>query len=241
MVDSTIIPTGRNCTVCGEWQTADNFWISRRDGVMGRCKKCTRAYKKKYRAQNRERLNAKQRARTAEAWKAKGPPRVDNTPLVTEAGRLCSKCGGRFSLAHFTKHAGCRDGLARRCNACARKQHAEWRERNQEHTLAAGRAAQQRGYWSDPEKARLKLKKDRFGLTAEGWARMLVEQGHRCAICRCEFENTFSSNQRACVDHCHSTGKIRGILCNACNTALGMLKDNPDIVDAASAYLRRNT
>ena len=59
----------------------------------------------------------------------------------------------------------------------------------------------------------------------------LMENKH-CNICGTEL-------QKKCIDHCHTTKKIRGVLCNNCNTALGLFKDNPEIIRNAIQYLEQ--
>ena len=72
-----------------------------------------------------------------------------------------------------------------------------------------------------------------FGITEEQYYCMLTEQEQRCAICR-------GKDKRAlAVDHCHTTGKIRGLLCSKCNTGLGLFRDNPCLLEQAVDYLRR--
>jgi hypothetical protein len=63
---------------------------------------------------------------------------------------------------------------------------------------------------------------------------MLQQQNGLCAICK-KTETGKTSN--LCVDHCHKTGKVRGLLCNNCNKGLGLFKDNPEVLLNASAYL----
>jgi hypothetical protein len=62
---------------------------------------------------------------------------------------------------------------------------------------------------------------------------MLSKQGDVCAICATDKPTRVGW----VVDHCHSTGRVRGILCGNCNTALGMVKDNPETLLAAVTYL----
>ena len=69
------------------------------------------------------------------------------------------------------------------------------------------------------------------GWTAEQYAEALKVQGGRCAIC-----DRASGTLHA--DHDHATGQNRGLLCRACNTALGMLRDSLELLDNASTYLR---
>jgi hypothetical protein len=77
---------------------------------------------------------------------------------------------------------------------------------------------------------RYKLK-SLYGITEDDYAQMLVDQKMACAICRNPFERTPD------VDHCHVTGRVRGLLCRACNRGIGWLESSPEISEAASAYL----
>ena len=63
---------------------------------------------------------------------------------------------------------------------------------------------------------------------------ILEKQEGKCAICGA----SDNFGRYLCVDHSHETGKIRGLLCNPCNQALGLLKDNVGILNNAIDYLR---
>jgi hypothetical protein len=78
---------------------------------------------------------------------------------------------------------------------------------------------------------RLKLKR-KYGMSLEEFDRILAEQGGACAICG------QTSNETLCVDHCHQTGKVRGLLCRRCNGGLGCYGDNPLFMSKAVAYLK---
>lgn len=80
----------------------------------------------------------------------------------------------------------------------------------------------------------------KYGLTQQGWDKMLAEQGHRCALCRDVFDLTRTRNSDfiPVVDHCHSTGRVRGLLHKRCNRALGLLGDTLDAVEKAFIYLQ---
>jgi hypothetical protein len=69
-----------------------------------------------------------------------------------------------------------------------------------------------------------------YNITDRAYAAMLRKQKGRCAICGVKMIVP-------CVDHCHDTGKVRGLLCHHCNTGLGMFKDNPKTLKRALAYL----
>jgi hypothetical protein len=68
------------------------------------------------------------------------------------------------------------------------------------------------------------------------YAELLQKHGDKCAICRAENQSN-GRRTRLAVDHCHTTGRIRGLLCHRCNTALGLLQDSPELLGRAAAYL----
>ena len=74
----------------------------------------------------------------------------------------------------------------------------------------------------------------RFGLNLDDYNTMLTSQGGVCKICRSY------PNPVLCVDHSHSTGEVRGLLCHKCNTALGLLADSPVLLLRAIQYLKGN-
>ena len=86
---------------------------------------------------------------------------------------------------------------------------------------------------------RISLKKD-FGITLEYYYELLEEQNYVCAICK-QPETLWNKKhhkpQSLSVDHCHKTGKIRGLLCNNCNHGLGLFKEKPKTFESALVYL----
>ena len=76
--------------------------------------------------------------------------------------------------------------------------------------------------------------KDKYGITLEDYDRMLEDQGGSCAVCGTEHPG---GKGRFHVDHNHSTGKVRGLLCHSCNVGLGALKDSPEVLLKAATYL----
>lgn len=71
---------------------------------------------------------------------------------------------------------------------------------------------------------------------------MLEEQNHLCAICGNPetVKNYKDVVSKLSVDHCHRTGKVRGLLCQNCNKGIGNLKENEDIILKAVEYLRKH-
>lgn len=70
-----------------------------------------------------------------------------------------------------------------------------------------------------------------YGLTVEDYQKMIESQDSRCAICGLQSDNLF-------VDHCHSSGKVRGLLCRHCNFGLGFFRDDSEVLAKAIGYLR---
>lgn len=87
-----------------------------------------------------------------------------------------------------------------------------------------------------PKYARSKLARKlnrKYGITIEERDRMISVQKHCCAIC--------GKKRKLVVDHCHSTGVVRGMLCDGCNTAIAVLERDTGFLHAAWAYLAKTT
>ena len=81
----------------------------------------------------------------------------------------------------------------------------------------------------------------RYGVTKQAYTDMYIAQGGKCAICGTADPGSRAAKDGSksfCVDHCHTTGKVRGLLCFKCNTGIGNFKDNPKYLQAAIDYLR---
>lgn len=121
----------------------------------------------------------------------------------------------------------------------------KWRDANPEKVAAAER----RSYLKHRER-RLKKKREwhavnrdknraehlrrKFGLTLAEFNAMRDSQGGKCAGCATTMLPGWDTN----VDHCHTTGLIRGLLCRKCNLAIGMVADSPETLETLAAYLR---
>ena len=80
-----------------------------------------------------------------------------------------------------------------------------------------------------------------YGLTLEDYAKKLSAQKGVCAICEQPETRIFRGKIGLLnVDHDHSTGQIRDLLCNACNVSLGGFRDSPELLERAASYLRRH-
>jgi hypothetical protein len=91
-------------------------------------------------------------------------------------------------------------------------------------------------YYCTPECRRLYARLRRYGLSYGQYQSLLDKQGGLCALCRSAWKG-WSGKQGLHVDHCHKTGRVRGLLCGDCNTAIGRFGDDPALLRAAAAYL----
>lgn len=112
---------------------------------------------------------------------------------------------------------------------------------------AAAKRAEHGSSWTrlTPEqkaKASLSSKRHRFkkqyGMTFEDYERMSAQQGGVCAICA---GSPSGKRPFLYVDHDHGTGKVRGLLCNSCNAAIGHFKDDAERLRSAIRYLASET
>lgn len=130
--------------------------------------------------------------------------------------KTCSKCGETKALGQFTKGGG-KDGLHSRCRSCNAAATAAWGKANPDRKR---------------EHARRTLLKMRYGISVEKYDEMLADQGGVCAVCRRP-----PWRIRLGVDHDETTGRIRGLLCDPCNRAIGHLAHDPQVLQRAIDYL----
>lgn len=105
-----------------------------------------------------------------------------------------------------------------------------WREKNK------GRAREARlaRYRAHPERAYERQLRYQYGIELKDRDQMLIAQNFECAGCGASFWDVLP-----CVDHCHTTGKVRGILCKPCNTSLGAVRDNPATLRRLADYIEK--
>ena len=99
--------------------------------------------------------------------------------------------------------------------------------------------ARARQYYQDnKQRSAARSRLARYGITDEQYARLYEAQGGRCAICETTADaEKLRTRKSLAVDHCHTTGAIRGLLCGACNKALGLVDDSATIMRSAIAYV----
>lgn len=114
-----------------------------------------------------------------------------------------------------------------------------FRQRNPSYFRDANRRRREKDPDGYAEKQRSIMIKVLYGITVEDYARMFKAQRGRCAICRTT-EVGQTAKKNLCIDHCHKTNKVRGLLCFRCNRALGLFYDNPKVIAKAATYLLRS-
>ena len=97
-------------------------------------------------------------------------------------------------------------------------------------------------YNDNPERDKYRTRraylKRMFGITLEDYEFMVKSQDDCCSICG---KHRTKNGRRLAVDHCHITGKVRGLLCSHCNKALGTFKDSINILNKAIEYLQKES
>ena len=151
-------------------------------------------------------------------------------PLAVDGWKQCSACKETKPVAEFHRSTSSPDGLRGNCRSCVRAQNISWRKRNPEKKRAQNRRSQR------------VLNYTKFGLTEATYLEMLAAQGGGCAICGAP-----PGVKRLHIDHDHSCcpGQfscgpcVRGLLCSNCNTAIGLMREDPARLAGAIAYLNK--
>lgn len=146
--------------------------------------------------------------------------------------RICSKCGGEKEESLFPPR---KRGL--QCYACLAAAKRAWCANNPEKVVISRKKTNE---WHKQNKDRVynNIHKYRYGITQADADLMSVRQNNLCAICKQSPQMTNKRNQKLFLDHCHATGKIRGMLCNNCNIAIGHAKESVEILKAMITYLK---
>lgn len=143
--------------------------------------------------------------------------------------KICTVCKEKKDLNCFYNRAASEDGKAYRCKDCDNAAVKAYKKKHQNRQ----RRKQRENNW----RHKYKLERSDIELLWE------TQQGC-CAICSVKLTNieiddtAMNQNNTSCVDHCHLTGKVRGLLCSKCNRGIGMFNDKAELVYSAYAYLK---
>jgi hypothetical protein len=122
------------------------------------------------------------------------------------------------------------------CKECSKNRYESWIKKEDNKKL--NKETQKKWAKNNPDRCENARLKYRFGITLEDFKLLLDKQNNMCAICKITTEDYAKINKHKFhVDHCHTTGKVRGLLCNNCNVSLGGFKDSKDLLEAAIKYL----
>jgi hypothetical protein len=120
----------------------------------------------------------------------------------------------------------------------------QWTQDNKERLAKKGRERYERLLKENPSfsrEANLRSTLKKYGMTEDDYYILLEEQDGRCDICKTFPGDTLGVDRnRLVIDHDHTTGKVRALLCDFCNRGIGMFYDNPDLLVAAAEYVRRH-
>lgn len=145
-------------------------------------------------------------------------------PDTLETTQKCGSCKKQLPFHMFYKSRSKKTGYGYRCKECDDVARKKWAVNNPERSKISARGRN------------LKIK---YGITLEEYQTILDSQGGLCRICGCSSDSPRVLGSFA-VDHDHTTGAIRGLLCNQCNRAIGMLDDSPTLLRKAAGYLEKS-
>lgn len=153
------------------------------------------------------------------------PPRKAEKP--ENLFRTCIRCGESTPETELVPDKKAKYGFRNLCKNCFNAGQKQRYHAN--------------GYWHEnrQQRQRTYLWNKKYSLSAKDYEALLHSQNGRCAICGTDSPSR-GRDIKFHVDHCHSTGVVRGLLCNECNTGLGKFKDNIDILLEAAGYLERH-
>jgi hypothetical protein len=203
----------RECVGCGATKLLSEFSLAPR-GKFGRKARCKACDAERHRAQFVPAVVDEDAKRERYTRNQVGP-------------KTCENCGVSKDRSAFSKSRQGKYGpvLMSWCKECTSVRALQWFHDNHERALTNGR------HWRMVAT---------YGITVQEYNEMSAAQGHVCAVCgKPESRTRNGETQHLAVDHCHDTGRVRGLLCNNCNRALGLLKDDADVLRKAIGYLER--
>ena len=148
--------------------------------------------------------------------------------LLIDGGvrKACSSCEAVKPLKDFHKDKSNVKGFGRTyyCKECANRKSRGHHKRRMDNKDVEYRRKKRSSYLAST-----------YGVTLEEYEAMVIKQGCKCAICNVSIKKSGSKTH---LDHCHTTGLIRGMLCDNCNRGLGYFYDKPDVLESAAGYLK---
>lgn len=155
--------------------------------------------------------------------------------------KKCTKCKVTKPLEKYGVDKTTKDGYRYSCKDCYNKQQREYAKNNKEKIRErnARKKESRKAYYQSEQgikSSRNSHLKRNFGITLDEYENLSKKQNHVCKICG--GKETQYRNRVLSVDHNHTTGEIRGLLCSNCNRALGLFKDKIENLINAVKYLK---
>lgn len=161
--------------------------------------------------------------------------------------KKCNTCRETLEFTMFHRCRKSTSGYKAKCKKCRSIKQKEYRRKNKMRYLQLEKQtrirnkssiqASNRKWASKSYDERLAYRLNyKYGITIENYNNMFELQDHRCGICK---KDQDLLPKKLCVDHCHKTGKVRGLLCDICNRMLGQARDNTDVLNNAIKYLTK--
>lgn len=147
--------------------------------------------------------------------------------------KICPKCKKELSFDNYNFDKNGKINTV--CKCCKNENYKRWYQKNKQKV----KARKAKYHEKTKEYRRWYTIKLRYGITKEEYETIFKNQGYKCCICK----NTKSGHKNTdemVVDHCHKTQKVRGLLCNRCNTFLGNVNEDVNILQEAIKYLKRH-
>ena len=154
-------------------------------------------------------------------------PTQDNPQQL--AIRICRICGESKPYSEMVKNKVFSCGIDTICLVCSRNKVKVWRKENPEKRAEQVKREIGKTYTIN------KHLRSKYGIDHAQYNELLVKQKESCKICGIHHSLL---SKRMAVDHCHETGKIRGLLCSSCNSILGYAYDNTNTLEKAIQYLK---
>lgn len=151
--------------------------------------------------------------------------------------RLCGECLQRKPLEQFRVERGRRRYECNPCRNTRRRSEYATRSDLQQKNRESCAKRRVQLHATGITLARMDELKKKFGMTPEEFIDMHEAQGGRCKICG---DPLLAGKGGAVVDHCHASGRIRGLLCNGCNSGIGWFKEDPARMRTAILYLEND-
>lgn len=145
--------------------------------------------------------------------------------------KVCTKCDTSKEFSEFYNDFRMKDGKRNECGECSRKVQFKYYNDNKDKFARYAKKAYTK---RDSYAVYLYHIWRKYGLTRERYESLVAEQKNLCKVC----SRLPGGKRPLVVDHCHATGKVRGLLCYGCNRSLHVL-DTPILLEAALRYIKQ--